>query len=156
MRKWVKGRTILFGVDTSEEEDSGGSLFWWGRCSWYDWSARGGTNFENSKKIATTTTPASTFSKSAVAYEEVPSAGERGPNGLTERLRVNSKGTKWVLLQNLVEKHFPAPDRNKIERLLGISLNDSVLEEPSENYFCTVPSLCAFRIKWTNKYSSEV
>jgi hypothetical protein len=33
------------------------------------------------------------------------------------------------VLQSLVEKHFPAPDREKINRILGISKPKSILDE---------------------------
>jgi len=36
------------------------------------------------------------------------------------------------VFQSLIEKHFPAPDRNKIRRLLGISMIDSLFDKPVE------------------------
>ena len=33
------------------------------------------------------------------------------------------------VLQSLVEKHFPAPDRDKINRILGITKPKSILDE---------------------------
>ena len=33
------------------------------------------------------------------------------------------------ILQSLVEKHFPAPDRDKINRILGINKPKSILDE---------------------------
>lgn len=38
------------------------------------------------------------------------------------------------VLQSLVEKHFPAPDRSRIQRLLGFdsSLNKEIKEEKEE------------------------
>ena len=33
------------------------------------------------------------------------------------------------LFQSLVEKHFPAPDRDKINRILGIGKQKTILDE---------------------------
>lgn len=35
----------------------------------------------------------------------------------------------FFFLQSLVEKHFPAPDRDKINRILGINKPKSILDE---------------------------
>ena len=35
----------------------------------------------------------------------------------------------FFLFQSLVEKHFPAPDRDKINRILGIGKQKTILDE---------------------------
>ena len=35
----------------------------------------------------------------------------------------------FFLFQSLVEKHFPAPDRDKINRILGIAKQKTILDE---------------------------
>ena len=54
---------------------------------------------------------------------------------------VNSCGLRYImvisincmylffLFQSLVEKHFPAPDRDKINRILGIGKQKTILDE---------------------------
>merc|ERR1712037_115364 len=37
--------------------------------------------------------------------------------------------TATGVLQSLVEKHFPAPDRDKINRILGIGKQKTILDE---------------------------